>query len=222
MSPGFADQLLALVLFSLASAVTPGPNNVMLLASGVNYGFRRTVPHMLGVAIGSPAMVACVALGLGSAFRAEPRLHAAIEVIGVVYLLWLAWRIAAAPVGGEIDVSGGRAGTTVGRPLGFMAAVGFQWVNVKAWIVAISASSIYVPQDWSAAAGAALIFGVMLVTASIAVVQWTAFGTLVARFLRQPARRRVFNLTMAALLIASLWPAFVDIAGWIAAGRVMP
>jgi threonine/homoserine/homoserine lactone efflux protein len=221
MSPGFADQLIALVLFALASSVTPGPNNVMLLASGVNYGFRRTVPHMLGVALGSPAMVACVTLGLGSVFRAEPRLHDAIEVVGVVYLLWLAWRIGAAPVDVAVDASAGRGGS-VGRPLGFLAAVGFQWVNVKAWIVAISATSIYVPQGWSAPAGAALIFAVMLVTASIAVVQWTAFGTLVARFLRRPRRRRIFNLTMAGLLVASLWPAFVDIAGWFGAGRAGP
>ncbi|TBW38464.1 LysE family translocator [Siculibacillus lacustris] len=213
-----ADPFVALFLFSLISACTPGPNNVMLLASGVNFGFRRTVPHMAGVSIGFPVMMAAVALGLGSAFRAEPRIHDVIEVIGVVYLLWLAWKIAAAPVGVEIgpsapDAADGRPRSSA-RPMSFLAAVAFQWVNVKAWIIAISAVSVYVPESYTAIGGAALLFGVTLITGVISTVQWAAFGSLVARFLREPMRLRIFNVTMAALLIVSLWPAAVDIAGW--------
>jgi threonine/homoserine/homoserine lactone efflux protein len=219
MFVSLGDQIVALLLFSAISGCTPGPNNVMLLASGVNFGFRRTIPHIVGVSIGSPLMVASVALGVGSLFRAEPRLRDLIEVAGVLYLSWLAWRIAATPVAPTIG--GGARSGGVGRPMGFWTAVGFQWLNVKAWVVAISAVSVYVPESWSAIAGAGLLFSVMFVTAALATVMWAGFGSLLARFLQDPIRRRLFNLIMAILLMLSLWPAFADIAGWIglAGGR---
>ena len=211
MSALFVDQLIALFLFALIAATTPGPNNVMLLTSGVNFGFRRTIPHMTGVSLGFPVMAAAVALGLGSVFQRLPWLHDVIEAIGVVYLLWLSAKIAFEPVDRGIDE--GAKGTA--RPMSFVAAVAFQWVNVKAWIMAISGVSVYVPDGLSAPAGAAVLFAVFLTTAVLSTVQWTLFGTLIARFLHDPLRLRIFNVTMALLLVASLWPAFVDLARWI-------
>lgn len=211
MSAPFADQLFALFLFALISATTPGPNNVMLLTSGVNFGFRRTIPHMCGVSLGFPLMTASVALGLGSVFVRLPWLHDVVAAIGVVYLLWLALKIAMAPVGRGLETN-----LRAARPMTFFAAVAFQWVNVKAWVTAISGVSVYVPDGLSALTGSAVLFAVFLSTAVISVVQWTLFGTLIARFLHDPLRLRIFNLTMALLLVASLWPAFVDIGRWIA------
>ena len=206
MTAAFTDQMAALVAFSLVSGFTPGPNNVMLLASGVNHGFRRTVPHIAGVVVGFPTMAAAVALGLGALFRAHPALHGAVEAVGVVYLLWLAARIAFQPVAGELETGAPR------RPFGFFEAAGFQAVNVKGWITAISGASIYLPSGLGAAEGTALLFAVFLTSAIGSASAWAAFGTLIARLLATARRRRLFNAAMAVALVASLWPAWVDLA----------
>ncbi len=210
--PIAVDQFWALVVFSVISFFTPGPNNVMLLTSGVNHGFRRTIPHMAGVSLGYPAMTALVALGLGSVFRAEPRFHDAVEVVGVGYLLWLAWKIATAPVDRGID--DGHV-VTAARPFGFLQAAAFQWVNVKGWVMVVSAVSVYVPDGPSMIAGIALLFGVFLITGIGSTVTWAALGAMIARWFDDPVRLRAFNVAMGVLLVASLWPAFRDIAGWI-------
>jgi threonine/homoserine/homoserine lactone efflux protein len=210
MSPAFTDQLIALFVFANISAYTPGPNNVMLLASGVNHGFRRTLPHVMGVAIGFPVMTAAVALGLGFVFKSLPWLHGAIEIVGVLYLLWLAAKIAFQPVDHGIGVL-----RTESRPFGFFQAAAFQWVNVKGWIMAISGVSVYVPDGLGPLAGAGVLSGVYFITGIGSASTWAAFGTLIARFLHEPRRLRAFNLTMGALLVASLWPAWVDFAHWL-------
>jgi len=210
MSTTFADQLIALFVFANISAYTPGPNNVMLLASGVNHGFRRTLPHVLGVAIGFPVMTAAVALGLGFVFKSQPWLHVAIEIVGVFYLLWLAAKIAFQPVDHGIGVP-----RTESRPFGFLQAAAFQWVNVKGWIMAISGVSVYVPDGLGPLAGAGVLSGVYFVTGIGSASTWAAFGTLIARFLHEPRRLRAFNLTMGALLVVSLWPAWIDFAHWL-------
>lgn len=206
MSAGFADQVTALFVFSLASGYTPGPNNVMLLASGVNHGFRRTIPHIAGVVIGFPTMAAAVALGLGALFRAQPALHGVIEAIGVVYLLWLAARIGFQPVEGELET-----GAAPRRPFSFVEAAAFQVVNVKGWITAISGASIYLPTGLTPLQGTSLIFVVFLVNAAGSASTWAAFGTMIARLLGTARRRRIFNVVMAIALVASLWPAWVDL-----------
>ena len=189
------DLLLGLSAFAFASSVTPGPNNMMLMASGANFGFRRTLPHMLGVALGFVAMAVLVGLGLLQVFARWPILHDILMVVSVAYLLWLAWRIAnAAP----------KAAETGARPMTFLEAAAFQWVNPKAWTMALTAVTVYAPdRSLSALAAVALIFGAINLPS---VSSWAALGVLTRRALKTPTRLRFFNRAMALLLVASLWP----------------
>jgi threonine/homoserine/homoserine lactone efflux protein len=134
MSP---EILSALLLFAFATSVTPGPNNLMLMASGANYGFRRTVPHMLGISLGHLFMVVVLGLGLAQVFTTWPVAHAMLKVLSVAYMLYLAWRIATAAPPGEARATG--------RPFTFLEAAAFQWVNPKAWAMALTAISVYAP-----------------------------------------------------------------------------
>jgi threonine/homoserine/homoserine lactone efflux protein len=190
------QTLPALMAFAFVTSVTPGPNNMMLMASGANFGFARTVPHMLGIAIGFTVMVFLVGLGLAGLFQAEPRAVVALAVASVVYMLWLAWKIAhAAPP---------EPGRAVGRPLTFLQAALFQWVNPKAWAMALTAVSVHAPDRsvWAVAV-VALVFGAINFP-SVSV--WTLVGQEMRRFLTNPGRLRAFNWTMAALLVLSLAP----------------
>lgn len=190
------DIFAALIAYALVTSITPGPNNIMLLASGVNFGFRRTLPHMLGISLGHAFMVLVVGLGLVGIFVTYPPARLALTVVSVAYMLWLAWKIAhaAAP-----QAAGSRT-----RPLTFLQAAAFQWVNPKAWIMALGAVTLYAPgQDMSALLWVAL--GFMLVNfPSVAV--WAALGVGLRRYLSDPGKLRAFNWTMAALLVASLIP----------------
>lgn len=190
------DALIALVAFAFVTSVTPGPNNMMLLASGVNFGFRRTVPHMLGISLGHALMVFLVGIGLAGVFEAVPVLHRVLKVVSVAYMLWLAWKIAhsAAPEGA----------TNKGRPFSFWQAAAFQWVNPKAWAMALGAVTVYAPDRNLATMGlVALVFcAVNLPSVSV----WTLAGQGLRRWLTVPSRLRVFNWTMAGLLVLSLWP----------------
>jgi threonine/homoserine/homoserine lactone efflux protein len=189
------DLLLALVLFAFVTSVTPGPNNMMLLASGANFGLRRSVPHMLGITLGHAAMVLLVGLGLAGLLTAFPAAATALKVACIAYLIWLAWRIAhaAAP-----DAATG------GRPMGFFAAALFQWVNPKSWAMALTAVTAYAPgEGWRAMLAVALVFAcVNLPSVSL----WAAAGQGIRRWLGNPGRLRLFNRTMAVLLVASTLP----------------
>jgi len=203
-----ASLLLALALFSFVAAVTPGPNNVMLASSGLTYGVARTVPHMLGIVSGVMFMLVVVGLGLGALFQQWPRLHDVLQVVCAVYLLVLAWKIAtAAPASAQ------SAGS---KPLSFMQAAGFQWVNPKAWTFAMSVVAVYVPPvDFLLnLCIAALVCGLMTAPA---VFVWTLFGMALRRLLQHPAAVRKFNITMGLLLAASLYPMLAPmVAGWLA------
>ncbi len=190
------DILLALIGFALVTSVTPGPNNMMLLASGVNFGFRRTVPHMLGISIGHSLMVFLVGMGLAGMFKAWPQALTALKLLSVAYMLWLAWKIAHAAAPGD--------GRTGGKPFTFVQAAAFQWVNPKAWAMALGAVAAYVPQPsvWAYAAVAAVFAAVNLPSVSV----WAGAGQMVRRWLQHPARLRAFNWGMAGLLVLSLWP----------------
>lgn len=188
--------LISLAAFAFATSVTPGPNNMMLLASGVNFGFQRTVPHMLGISLGHALMVFLVGMGLAGVFLAQPLLVTALKVASVAYMLWLAWKIAtaAAPKEGQVG----------GRPFSFGQAAAFQWVNPKAWAMALTATTVYAPgSGWAAMAAVAGVFAAVNLP-SVAV--WAAMGQGLRRWLAVPGRLRVFNVVMAVLLVASLWP----------------
>ncbi|MEL7100077.1 MAG: LysE family translocator [Pseudomonadota bacterium] len=191
------DLLAALALFAFVSSITPGPNNLMLMSSGANFGFVRSVPHMLGIGIGFVFMLVMVGLGLAGLFTAYPWLHTVLTVASVLYLLFLAWKIAtAAPV---------RSGEAAGKPFTFLQAAAFQWVNPKAWTMALTAVTVYTPDTSPAAV---LIVGVVFGAINLpAVSSWTLLGVQMARLLRSPRHLAIFNWTMAALLIASLYPA---------------
>ncbi len=190
------DLLTALALFAFVTSITPGPNNLMLMASGANYGFRRTVPHMLGIGIGFTVMILGVGAGLVQIFDAYPVSHTILKAVSVVYLLWLAWKIATA--------AGVADGGAQGRPLSFLQAAAFQWVNPKAWAMALTAITAYAPDRtlW-AILWVALVFGAINLPS---VSTWTVLGQQMARLLRARRQRVAFNWVMAGLLIASLVP----------------
>lgn len=190
------ELFLALLGFGIVTSVTPGPNNMMLLASGVNFGLRRTVPHMLGISLGHALMVFLVGLGIAGIFRAWPPALTVLKAGSVGYMLWLAWKIAHSGAPGE-----GRARAA---PLSFLQAAAFQWVNPKAWAMALGAVTAYVATP-SAAAYLLVAVSFMVVNFP-SVMIWAAAGQGLRRWLEDPARLRAFNWTMAALLIASLWP----------------
>ena len=199
------DLLLALAAFAFVTSITPGPNNLMLLASGANFGLRASLPHMLGIGLGHAFMVAVVGLGLGGLFAAWPPLHLALKVASVAYMAWLAWRIAhaAAPVRRP---EGGDAAETGGRPLTFLEAAAFQWVNPKAWAMALTAVTVYLPGEAAGIGAVLAVAGVFCAVNLPSVATWAALGVQLRRLLTSPARLRMFNWTMAALLILSLVP----------------
>lgn len=190
------DLLFSLALFALVSSITPGPNNLMLMASGANFGFWRTVPHMLGISIGFMVMMLMVGLGLIELFDRFPVIYTVLKVLSVAYLLFLAWRIAnAAPV---------QKSDTAGRPFSFLQAAAFQWVNPKAWSMALTAITVYVGSLGTAQLLVAALFFVVINLPSVTC--WTLLGQQVTRVLTNPARLKLFNWSMAALLVLSLYP----------------
>ncbi len=193
------DLFLALLTFAFVSSITPGPNNIMLMASGANFGLWRTVPHMLGVGIGFMVMIALVGVGLGGIFEVFPVLHTVLKVVAVVYMLWLAWKIATAA--SDIGDTAPDA-----APMTFLQAAAFQWVNPKAWTMALAAILAFVPTDGGWGLGIALVtlsFGMVNIPC---ITVWTWMGVQVRRFLATPTRLRAFNVTMAVLLVVSVVP----------------
>ena len=196
------EFLLALFGFVVAATVTPGPNNLMVLVSGANWGLRRTLPHILGIAIGFPVMIIAVGLGLDSLFEAYPTIHDILRYLAFAYLLYLAWRIVRA---GRPDTSTRRS-----RPLNMFEAMAFQWVNPKAWALMFGATALFTTptgNPWIEVGIVALFFGLVCLPNGVV---WCLFGTAIARFLANDARRQIFNVVMAVLLIASVVPVLFD------------
>ncbi len=194
------DTLLAFSLFAMVTSITPGPNNLMLLASGVNFGFRPTVPHMLGISSGFLVMAFAVGVGLAGVFTQLPWLYGVLKWVGTAYMLYLAWRIAnSAP---PEDTAPGKQPA---NPLGFWGTAAFQWVNPKAWVMAVSGYSTYVPASSGLAvvAGAALLFALINLPC---VSMWALFGASLRNLLRVQRNLIAFNYGMAALLVISLYP----------------
>jgi len=189
------QMLLALVAFAFASSVTPGPNNLMLMASGLNFGIRRSIPHLLGVALGFGAMVALLGLGVDRLIAEAPRLAEGLKWIGMAYVLWLAWKIAHAAAPRAEDAA-------AARPMGFLAACAFQWVNPKAWMMGLGALSAY-----SAGVGGAAMVALVFTLVNLpSVALWVAMGQGLRHVLSEPKRLRLFNRVMAVLLVGAMVP----------------
>lgn len=194
------DILLAFSLFAFVSSITPGPNNLMLLASGVNFGFRATIPHILGIALGFFILLLAIGFGLAQAFSRFPWLYNILKWVGAIYLLYLSWRIARS---GPPEDTDSNARST--EPLSFWGAAAFQWVNPKAWVMAASAFSMYVP----ASSGGIVIAGVAMLFTVIGLPSlgiWTLFGSGLRQVLRVRRNLMIFNYCMAAALVLSLYP----------------
>ena len=190
--------LLAASLFAVVSSITPGPNNMMILASGVNFGFSRSLRHLFGITLGFGLMILLVGLGLHTLLERVPLIYSVMRWCGAAYLLWLAWKLAnAGPPSANAP--------SAARPMGFFAAAAFQWINPKAWVMAVTAISTFLPsqaQPLQILSLAALFVALNLPC----VATWGAFGSAMRRILQDPRRLRVFNITMALALVGSLIP----------------
>lgn len=192
------DIFMALVVFAFVTSITPGPNNLMLLASGVNFGFRRTIPHMMGIGVGFLSLLLGVGYGLGAVLEMAPYLYLALKFAGGAYMLYLAYKIATSTSVGQVTDS-------AAKPMSFMQALLFQWVNPKAWVMAVTAMASYTVHD--AYTLSVLVIGFVFAIINVpSVSSWAAFGSLLRQWLEDPVRLKWFNLTMALLLVASLWP----------------
>ncbi len=192
-----ADTLLALFLFAFTTSITPGPNNMMLFASGVNFGFVRTIPHMIGIGAGFLSLLVAVGLGLGALLHSVPLIYTVLKFAGGAYLIWIAWKIATSR-----SLSEGSAGVV---PMTFLQAAAFQWVNPKAWVMAVSAMATYTSEDSYLAS--VMIVGLIFAIVNVpSVSTWAGFGSALRQWLSDPVRLKWFNITMAVLLVVSLWP----------------
>jgi threonine/homoserine/homoserine lactone efflux protein len=191
------EQLIAFVVFAFATSITPGPNNVMLTATGANVGVRRGLPHMFGIALGFALMIFLVAAGVGSALLESQSAMRVLRVAGVAILFWLAWKIATA---GRAK-SGERE-----RPIGFFEAVAFQWVNPKAWLICASAVGSFLQTEGaSAIPQAALFAAIFIAVGTPCMFAWLGFGATMQRFLQTERALRGFNIAMGLLLAGSVF-----------------
>ena len=189
------DRLVALLVFAFVGSVSPGPNNAVLWASGMGFGFRRTLPHVLGTAIGLGVLVVGVAAGIGALLDAVPALEPGLKVAASVYLLWVAYLVLG---------SGGIGRTAVSHPLTLPQSVGFQFVNPKAWIFAIAAVGAFVPPAMNRTAAIALVVGVVMLVVAGSSTIWAVGGAALGRVVDDGRMRRVVNGILAALLVASV------------------
>lgn len=194
-----ADLLAAFLAFAVVMSGTPGPNVMLVMASGVNHGFRATIPHMLGVTIGFSAMLLAVGFGLGQVFAAVPELYLVLKIVSVVYLLWLAWKIMNSKPAEPGNVQ------AAGRPMTFLQAAAFQWVNPKAWAICLSVIAAYAVPD-RFLSSMLLMAALFIVINFLCLVLWAGFGVGLRTLLADARRVRIFNFVMAALLVASMIP----------------
>lgn len=189
------SELWALAAFSFVSAITPGPNNVMLWASGVQFGFRRTMPHIIGITAGVGSMALLVAAGLGVLITTVPALETGLKIIGSVYLLYLAYQIAGGGASGEREVA---------DPLTLWQALVFQYVNPKAWVFVLAAVTTFRPQDLGVMLGTLLMASVMMLVVVPCASVWAGAGTFLNRFLTGGRRSRTFRVALGVLLAATV------------------
>ena len=189
------DGLVALVAFAFVNCVTPGPNNVMLWASGAAFGVRRTVPHILGTAVGIGLMALAVAAGLGALVTTFPQIEFAMKVVGSVYLVYLAIQIAGMR---------GLIATQMARPLGLPAAAAFQFINPKGWIFALGAMTTFRPTGLPVVGGSLLVALTMAIVVLPTAALWAAAGGAINRLMAGEGRRRLVAVTLAVLVVATI------------------
>ena len=197
------DLFLAVLFFAFSTTITPGPNNVMIMSSGVNYGIKASVPHWLGICLGFPLMVLLVGLGFGVVFERYPHLHQLIKVLGVAYLVWLAWRIASAE---PKAIEQGKS-----KPFSFIQAALFQWVNGKAWVMASGAVAAFTTVGGIYWQEVGIITSAFLLVAFPCVGVWLVFGAALRTVLTQALFQRIFNICMAVILVLSVVPVMLEI-----------
>lgn len=193
--------LISLLLFAFAGAVTPGPNNMISAGSGAAFGFRRTLPQIWGVAVGFTVMVIAVGLGLGAVFSALPFLHGALKIVGAAYLLWLAWKIA--------NAGGPAGGTALEQPFTLLQSALFQWVNPKAWTIALSIVPAFTTIGGDLVTEVVIIAVVSGFISLPCLSLWAGFGVLLSQAFSEPRQQRIVNRSMAALVAASVVMLFI-------------
>ena len=196
-------EYLAVSLFAVSTCITPGPNNIMIMTSGLNFGVRKSLQHLLGIYMGFPEMIFVVGLGIAEIFEIYPAMHTALKIIGASYLTFLAWKIATAPIS--------QYGESSGKPFTFLQAALFQWVNPKAWVLAVGATATYTVFSEPYTFQIFVIALIFMLFGSPCTLLWLWFGATLKTILRYPRYVKAFNFTMAALLITSLAPVFEDL-----------
>ena len=192
------DLFVALAVFAAIAAYTPGPNNTLLMACGVNYGFRVSVPMIAGVGIGFPFQIFCIGFGLGKVFEIYPVLLSVLKFAGAAYMLWLAWKIATSTPSSDES-------SKTAKPLTFLQGCAFQWVNPKAWIMGITAISTYTLAVHFYA-GLAVVVAVFVIMGFTSAATWALFGVALKNVMNDPRYFRMINLGLAGLLVISLVP----------------
>jgi threonine/homoserine/homoserine lactone efflux protein len=194
---------LSIFIFAISSTVTPGPNNIMIMTSGLNYGVKKSIPHLLGICFGFPVMVIVIGFGFSIVFERYPLFNEIIKVLGIVYLLYLAWLIASSS---PVSLEGRKS-----KPLSFTQAALFQWVNPKAWVVATGAVSAYTSVSSDIFTQVIFIALAFLIVAIPSLGTWLIFGVGIKKYLKSPKHQKVFNLSMALLLIVSVLPVLIKL-----------
>jgi threonine/homoserine/homoserine lactone efflux protein len=187
--------LFPLMAFAIACCITPGPNNMMLTASGANFGFVKTIPHILGIVFGMVVMYVVAALGLGTLFTLYPQVQTLLKIGGIAYLFYLSWKIAMAAPGGD--------SRSRGKPLTFMQAAAFQFLNPKAFMIVVSSLSTFTLSGDRYITSAIVVTIVFIFTALPSISIWAGFGTAIGRLLKNPRGIRVFNISMGGLTAGS-------------------
>jgi len=192
----------ALIAFAFVTTITPGPNNLMLMVSGINFGFRRTVPHMLGIAVGMGVMILSIGIGLKEVFDLFPISYTVLKIISMIFLGYLSWKIAMASSMQIGDLN------KESKPLNFIQAALFQWVNPKAWIMSVTAVSAYAPDKTVIGMIVVALVFVLISLPSISV--WAYLGTQLQKILTNNVKLKIFNISAAILLILSLYPVLTN------------
>lgn len=191
------EYYLSLSIFTFVAGITPGPNNMMLMTSGLNHGIRNSLPHYLGICIGFPIMVAAIGFGMGTVFSKYPSIYLYLKIAGITYLFYLAWKIA--------NSGNQNAAQKIREPFSFMQAAAFQWLNPKAWAIAIGALAAFTTKENFSVSVLSVIF-VYLVMGFICMGFWLKLGQSLKRFLHAGNRVAYFNIAMAILLVLSVIP----------------